>query len=137
MPVQKISDHCLQIRRFNAMNCYLVREDDGLTVIDTAMASARILIHAARHLGQPIRRILLTHPHVDHVGSVDLLKKLAPDAQLIAGKRDSQLMAEAARGIKPADMTLLPGEPKTPVKGSFKKLKSSPEKLVEPGTVPQ
>lgn len=112
------------------MNGYLVREDDGITVIDTAMFAARTIIVAARQLGQPIRRILLTHAHIDHVSSVDALKKLVPDAQLIAGTRESQLLAEAARGIKPAHMALLPGEARKPVKGSFKKLKSVPERLI-------
>ena len=131
MPVRQISEHCLQIKRFNAINCYLVREIDGLTIVDTAMAAARIITAGARHLKQPIRRILLTHAHLDHVGSLDLLKKLAPDAQIVAGDRESKLLSEAARGIKPAHMTLQPGEPQTPVKGSFKKLKNLPDQLVK------
>ncbi len=113
------------------MNCYLVIEEDGLTVIDTAMAAGRVIVEGARHLGQPIRRILLTHAHGDHVGSVDLLKKLVPDAQLIVGKRESQLLAEAARGVKPGQMTLLGGEPHTRVKGFFKKVKTIPERVLE------
>ena len=112
------------------MNCYLVRENDGLTVIDTAMGAARIIAEAAKHLGQPVRRILLTHSHVDHVGSVDALKKIVPDARVIAGQRDSQLLVQAANGVKPSQMELLPGEPQTPVKGSFKKLRNLPDLLV-------
>ncbi len=131
MPVCKISEFSLQIRRFNLMNCYLVREDDGLTLIDTAMGAARIVMEASRQLDQPIRRILLTHAHIDHVGSLDVLKQMIPDAQILAGTRESQLLAEAARGVKPKDMTLLPDEPQTPVKGTFKKLKSLPDTLVK------
>ena len=83
MPVRQISGNCLQIKRFNSVNCYLVRESEGLTLVDTALAAARIIREAARHLGQPIRRILLTHAHLDHVGSLDALKKLMPDAQIL------------------------------------------------------
>ncbi|MDQ2839852.1 MAG: MBL fold metallo-hydrolase [Acidobacteriota bacterium] len=133
MPVRKISENCLQIKRFNSINCYLVRESDGLTLIDTAFGAARIILEAARHLGQPIRRILLTHAHFDHVGSLDASKKLVPDAQVLAGNRESLLLTEAARGVKPARMGLLPGEPQTPVKGSFMKLKNLPEVLLQEG----
>lgn len=133
MPVRQISGNCFQIRRFNSINCYLVRENDGLTLVDTALGAARIIREAARHLGQPIRRILLTHAHLDHVGSLDALKKLVPDAQILAGNREALLLTEAARGVKPARMKLLPDEPQTPVKGSFKKLKNLPEVLLHEG----
>jgi glyoxylase-like metal-dependent hydrolase (beta-lactamase superfamily II) len=131
VPVCNISGNCLQIKRFNLMNAYLVREPDGLTLVDTAMGAGRIILEAARQLGQPIRRILLTHAHIDHVGSVDVLKKLVPEIQVLIGGRDAQLLAEARRGVKPARMTLLPGEPQTPVKGGFKKLKTAPDELLE------
>ncbi|MDQ2840753.1 MAG: MBL fold metallo-hydrolase [Acidobacteriota bacterium] len=133
MPVCQISGNCLQIKRFNSVNCYLVREADGLTLIDTAFGAARIIVEAARHLQQPIRRILLTHAHFDHVGSLDALKKLVPDAEVLAGNRESLVLKEAARGVKAARMTLLPEEPQTPVKGSFKKLKNLPGVLLHEG----
>ncbi len=133
MPVRQISGNCFQIKRFNSVNCYLVRESDGLTLVDTAIAAARIIREAARHLGQPIRRILLTHAHFDHVGSLDALKALVPDAQILAGNRESLLLTEAARGVRPARMRLLPDEPQTPVKGSFKKLKNLPDALLHEG----
>ncbi len=133
MPVRQISENCLQIKRFNAVNCYLVRESDGLTLVDTALAAARIIREAVRHLGQPLRRILLTHAHYDHAGSIDALKKLVPDARILAGNRESLLFTEAARGVKPSRMRLLPDEPQTPVKGSFKKLKNLPDTLLHEG----
>ena len=80
------------------MNCYLVRENNELTLIDTALGAARIIREASRHMGQPIRRILLTHSHMDHVGSLDALKRMTPDASVIIGVRESQLMAEVHEG---------------------------------------
>jgi glyoxylase-like metal-dependent hydrolase (beta-lactamase superfamily II) len=133
LPVSKISERCLQVRRFGLMNCYLVRESDGLTLIDTAMGAAAIILEASRHMGQPIRRILLTHAHADHVGSLDALKQRIPDAQVFIGTRESRLLAEAARGVKRDKMLLLPEEPQTPVKGAFRKVKTSPDTLVNEG----
>jgi glyoxylase-like metal-dependent hydrolase (beta-lactamase superfamily II) len=84
--------------RFHFVNAYLVREDDGLTLVDTTMNAADQLLAAAERLGAPIRRIALTHGHGDHVGSLDALKErlgdsievLMPeiDAQIHAGERD-------------------------------------------------
>ena len=112
------------------MNCYLVLESDGITLIDTAMGAARIIIEAARHFGKPIRRILLTHSHLDHVGSLDALRSRLPAVQVVAGTREAQLWAEAARGVKPRNMSLIQGEPQAPVKGSFKRLRTPPDMLV-------
>src|SRR5919204_494145 len=70
--------HLVQLERFGLLfpvSCYLVREDDGLTLVDTGMAgSAGGILAAARALGAPIRRIALTHPHVDHAGALDALQ---------------------------------------------------------------
>jgi glyoxylase-like metal-dependent hydrolase (beta-lactamase superfamily II) len=84
--------------RFHFVNAYFVREDDGLTLVDTTMNGADQLLAVAERLGAPIRRIALTHGHGDHVGSLDALKQrlgdsvevLMPelDAQIHAGERE-------------------------------------------------
>ena len=109
------------------MNCYLVRENDELTLVDTALGAARIIREASRLMGQPIRRILLTHSHTDHVGSLDALKQMIPGVSVMVGARESLLMAEAAQGVRASRMTLLPHEAQTPVKGSFKRVKNIAE----------
>ncbi|HMQ34509.1 MAG TPA: MBL fold metallo-hydrolase, partial [Chloroflexaceae bacterium] len=60
--------------RLFPVNAYMVREEDGLTMIDAGLpGNARKYLAAAAGLGAPIRRIVLTHAHADHMGSLDAL----------------------------------------------------------------
>lgn len=51
-------------------NASVVADDDGLTVIDTLMVPSQWgpFADAVDALGHPVRRLLLTHAHIDHVG---------------------------------------------------------------------
>lgn len=114
-----------RVRRFGFINCYLVEEDDGLTVVDTAMRATKIIERHARERDLPIRRILLTHAHDDHVGSVDALLANNPDAELIISARDARLMA--------GDRSLDPNEPQDKLQGGLSGQKSVPTRLINEG----
>lgn len=93
-----------QVTRLGAINCYLVDEGEELTLIDTTVArSAGAIERAAAAMGKPITRIVLTHDHSDHVGSLDDLSERLPEAEVIASSREARLM----RG----ERTQAPGEP--------------------------
>ncbi|HXZ03632.1 MAG TPA: MBL fold metallo-hydrolase, partial [Ktedonobacteraceae bacterium] len=80
MKVTSTNKNLFQLTRFVAFNCFLLREDDGFTLIDTNMGGqAQSIMQAANKLGLPIVRIVLTHAHVDHVGSLDALHEALPD----------------------------------------------------------
>ncbi len=65
-----------RVSRYGFVNCYLVREDDGLTLVDTMIpGSQKKILAAAERLGAPIKRIVLTHAHGDHIGSLDALAR--------------------------------------------------------------
>jgi glyoxylase-like metal-dependent hydrolase (beta-lactamase superfamily II) len=87
------------------VNVFLVEEDDGLTVIDTALGGrdAKAVLAEAGRLGRPIARIILTHAHQDHVGGLDALAAALPAAEVLISARDAKLMA--------GDNTPEPGEP--------------------------
>jgi glyoxylase-like metal-dependent hydrolase (beta-lactamase superfamily II) len=91
--------------RFHFVNAYFVREDDGLTLVDTTMNAADRLLAAAEALGAPIRRIALTHGHGDHVGSLDALKqRLGDSVEVLMPEIDAQIHAgerEKTRGSWP------------------------------------
>jgi glyoxylase-like metal-dependent hydrolase (beta-lactamase superfamily II) len=82
-----------RLTRFGMVNCFLIREDDGLTLVDTGVAgSAAGIREAAQRTGAPICRIVLTHAHVDHVGSLDALAREYPRIEFAVGKRESRLL---------------------------------------------
>ena len=85
--------HFAQLTRLRFSNCYLVREDDGYTLIDTSLAgSADAILTAAHQLGATIARIVLTHAHHDHAGSLSALRTALPAAEIIVGHREARLL---------------------------------------------
>ncbi len=103
MKITPVQEHGLQLTRMGFINCYLVREDDGYTLIDAGLKGSEAEILAAAQ-GTPIRRILLTHAHIDHVGSVDAIVARSPGVIVAASQRSVPMLQI------PADRSLWPGE---------------------------
>ncbi|HZO34069.1 MAG TPA: MBL fold metallo-hydrolase [Gaiellaceae bacterium] len=122
MKATAVTDRITQLTRVHFVNAFLVREDDGITLVDTTMGGAAgALIAAADAAGAPIRRIALTHGHGDHVGSVDALRErlgggvpvLLPDgdARIHAGERPDGKLPGSWPKLKTApDVRLVPGD---------------------------
>jgi glyoxylase-like metal-dependent hydrolase (beta-lactamase superfamily II) len=104
----------------------LVREDDGLTLVDAAVGgSAGGILNAAGTLGAPIRRIVLTHPHVDHAGALDALHSALPEAEVLLSARDARIV----RGDRSLDST----EAQVPVRGGWPRLATPPTRELVAG----
>ncbi|MNI51784.1 putative metallo-hydrolase YflN [compost metagenome] len=100
--------------RLFPVNCYLIEEEDGLTLIDAALPySKKGILQAAQQIGKPITRILLTHAHDDHVGALDALKQELPHVPIHISARDARLLE--------GDLTLDPDEVQTPIRGGVPK----------------
>lgn len=59
MKTTAVTDNLIQLTRWRFVNAFLVREDDGLTLVDTTLGrSPDALLEAAHRAGAPIRRML-------------------------------------------------------------------------------
>lgn len=115
-----------QITRFAVINNYLVREADGLTLIDTNIGgSQKAILAAAEIIGLPITRITLTHAHGDHVGSLDEIAALLPETEVAFAPRTAEFLQ--------GNLELLPDEPQTKLRGGFVRRSTRPTRLLQPG----
>ena len=124
MHATAITPNLIQLTKLAMMNAYLVREDDGFTLVDTTLGAADDLIAAAVDAGAEIKRIALTHGHADHAGSVDALRaKLGPAVPVLISEIDARVLAGASVDFGPAGRK----------RGSWPKLKTTPDTLLRPG----
>lgn len=101
------------------INTYLVREEDGFTLVDTGLATTGPkIIAAVRTLGLPIARIALTHAHGDHVGGLDVVHAAFPAATVAISERDARPLA--------GDLSHDPDEPQAKLRGQFVKRETQP-----------
>ncbi len=95
MRAAPVTPTLLALNRLKLVNAYLVREDDGFTLVDTMIGgSAQRIIDSARAAGGEIRRIALTHAHGDHVGSLDALRETLGDGvEVLMPELDARILA--------------------------------------------
>lgn len=98
--MEKVVDGIYWVKGLIAGRVYLIEGNDGLTLIDTSISNSRGKIE--KDLGtlgysmKDIKRILITHAHPDHIGSVSDMQK-ASGAQVYVHRRD----APVVRGDQP------------------------------------
>ena len=117
-----VTENLTQLTRLRFVNAYIVREDDGFTLVDTTTGGAAdALVEAARSAGGAIRRIALTHGHGDHVGALDALKaKLGDAVEVLMPELDARIHAGE---------TVVEGK----VAGSWPKLETAPDVRLSAG----
>lgn len=122
MKTTPVTDTLMQMTRLGFVNAYLVREEDGFTVVDTMVGrSGAAIREAAEKAGAPIRRIALTHGHGDHVGSLDELRgDLGAGVEVLMSETDARIHA----GEQVVDGKLT---------GSWPKITTVPDVRLAPG----
>src|SRR4051794_40289081 len=115
-----------RLTRLRFVNAYLVDEGPDLTLVDTLVkGSAEGIVAAAGRIGKPIARIVLTHAHGDHAGSLDALAERLPDAEISCSEREAPLMA--------GDHSLRANEPQSKLKGSWPTVATKPHRTLVEG----
>ncbi len=129
MKITRHGSNLIQLTKYPAvfpMNCFLVLEDDGLTLVDSTMSSPAADIETMlKQLNKELRRVALTHAHGDHAGGVAGVRQRFPHVEVSIGERDAPILA--------GDKSLRAGEPQTPVKGFFENVDWKPDRLLKPG----
>lgn len=107
------------LARLFPINCYLIEKNESLTLIDTRIGfGIKSVLRAAQSIDkQPITKIILTHPHGDHIGGLSKLKVALPQALNYISRWMS------------GDLSLRDDEPQSPIKGSFLKTNETADTL--------
>lgn len=126
MNISQHGEYLYKLTRLWVMNCYLVREADGLTLIDSGMpGSAADIFTAAQEIGLPITRMTLTHAHGDHAGSLDAVCAHLPEAEIAFTKRTTRFLS--------GDLSLDPAEPQAKLRGGFQQCTTQPTRPIASG----
>jgi len=101
-----------QLTRLIAFNNYFLREDDGLTLIDTNWSgSVNAILTTASEIGSPIKRIIITHAHSDHAADLEALRGQLSNVEVYMSTRSQRLYQ--------GDMTLDADEPQSKLRGQY------------------
>lgn len=126
MKLSEHGDYLIQLSRLGSFNCYFVREDDGLTLVDTNLpGSAKGIIQAAESLGQPIKRLTITHAHGDHAASMDAVVEALQEVEVAFSARTERFLS--------GDMSLEADEPQSKLRGSYVTSNTKPSRRLAPG----
>ena len=130
MEVAAHGEHLVRITRYPRLfpvNVYLVREEDGFTLVDAGLGgSEREILGIAKERGGEIRRIALTHAHADHVGSLDGLRNALPEAEVLVPAREARFL-RGDLGLEPEEQI------RGKLRGSWKTAQTRPTGEISPG----
>ena len=122
----KHGENLIQMTRMGAFSAYLLKENDGFTLIDTGMpGSTNSFLKAARDEDLPINRVAVTHAHADHIGSLDDVAAKLSEAEYLWNARTAAFLS--------GDMSMADDEPQMKLKGSFSGRTTKATRIIKAG----
>ncbi|MGZ4675909.1 MAG: MBL fold metallo-hydrolase [Acidimicrobiia bacterium] len=86
-------------------NAGVIADDDGLTIVDTLMVRSQWAPFAAAvaGLGAPVKRVVLTHAHIDHVGGTTAFRNaMVLGSPMTSALLDQEMPVDAYKSFMPA-----------------------------------
>lgn len=86
-------------------NAGVIADDDGLTIVDTLMVRSQWEPFAAavRKLGLTVKRVVLTHAHIDHVGGTSAFRNaMVLGSPMTSELLDQSMPVDAYKAFMPA-----------------------------------
>jgi len=86
-------------------NAGVIVDDDGITIVDTLMVRSQWepFAEAVKELDQPVRRAVLTHAHIDHVGGTKAFPHAAVyGSPMTSEALDQTMPLDAYKAFMPA-----------------------------------
>lgn len=119
--------NAMQITVADENNLFLVKEDDGFILIDTAVDAPEIddIIGMIENSELPLKAIVITHSHDDHLGGLVKFKEAFSETPLLFSRREYELVLKTE---------LLASDKQVPLKeGIPDSLPYEPDFLLEEG----
>ena len=108
--LERINDEVTRVSGRMA-NTYLVEAPRGLILVDTGLpGTEKRITKALQRLGKTpenVKLVLITHRHLDHIGSVSAIKRLFPKATIASHPFEKPYIAGTLTATIPPAWTLL------------------------------
>lgn len=99
---EKFHSQLVTMPQLFPINCYLIKEKGSLTLIDCSKkGDGRKIIAAIQSENCPLKHIILTHAHSDHVGDIDKIKDAFPNAQIILSEKEAVDLNQKKKQLTP------------------------------------